>query len=160
MLESELFEEKNKNKMLKSELLEEKDRNKLYEKELKYEIEKYKIIIDNEEKKQKKIEESLRETILDKDKEIKELRNKLSRYPFELNEGKELYNKMNNIPIYEIKGKNQEINLDYTTESIVKQAIDYGAQTKNEIIFDKGKLINEKEVLESNYLYKNIGNLC
>ena len=74
-----------------------------------------------------------------------------------------IYNKMNNnIQINEIKEnkKNQEINLDYSTELIVKNAVDYSKEVKNEIIFDKGKLINEKEVLESNYLYKNVDKLC
>ena len=74
-----------------------------------------------------------------------------------------IYNKMNNI-IQINKEKenknNQEINLDYSTELIVKNAVDYSKEVKYEIMFDKGKLINEKEVLESNYLYKNKDNLC
>ena len=73
-----------------------------------------------------------------------------------------IYNKMNNInnQIDEIKENEKVINLDYSIESLVKNAVDYSNHVKNEIIFDKGKLINEKEILESNYLYKNIENIC
>ena len=61
--------------------------------DLNNEIKKNKNIREKEEKKElggEADKESLYKTILDKDKEIKELRNKLSRYPFELNEGEEM----------------------------------------------------------------------
>ena len=100
-LKQELNKEKEKNKKLESELLEEKNKNKNLEetiKRLRIELNKNnennKIIKGKEDKREKSNnetdKESLYKTILDKDKEIKELRNKLSRYPFELNEGEEL----------------------------------------------------------------------
>jgi serine/threonine protein kinase len=86
-----LKEEKNKNSKLKEkinqlmfELNEEKNKNKILEEKLK----KY----ENETSIEKKInKESLWiNNLLDKDKEIKELKQKLSRFPFELNEGERL----------------------------------------------------------------------
>ena len=97
-IKQELNKEKEKNKKLENELLEEKNKNKDLEEiinKLKLELnKKNENFKGNEEKKEKLIneteKESLYKTILEKDKEIKELRNKLSRYPFELNEGEEL----------------------------------------------------------------------
>lgn len=49
---------------------------------------------------------------------------------------------------------------DYSTKSILKEAIDYGDQTKREIIKDKKdkneNLVNEDDFLKSNYLYYNL----
>lgn len=57
------------------------------------------------------------------------------------------------------KIKDTEINIDYSTQTILKEAIDYGEQIKTEILFDKKnnkeKIVNENEFLENNYLYKN-----
>ena len=99
-LKKELNDEKDKNKKLEKELNDEKDKNKRLEKELKDikiqldiqikinkdlndKIEQYKIS-------KKEIIESLYETIMEKDKEIKELSVKLARYPFVLNDGEKI----------------------------------------------------------------------
>ena len=90
-LMQKLKEEKNKNAKLNEkinqllfELNEEKNKNKILEEKLK----KY----ENETSIENKInKESLwMNNLLDKDKEIKELKQKLSRFPFELNEGEKL----------------------------------------------------------------------
>ena len=56
--------------------------------------------------------------------------------------------------------KNKKVNLDFSTNSILKEAVDYGEQTKIEINFDKKnnkeKLIDEEKLIEDNYLYKNL----
>ena len=53
---------------------------------------------------------------------------------------------------------------DYSTKSILKEAIDYGDQIKREIIFDKKikneNLVNENDILKSNYLYHNIEDIA
>lgn len=59
--------------------------------------------------------------------------------------------------------KNTKINLDYSTNALLKEAIDYSDQIKTEIIFDKRnnkeKLLDENELIESNYLYENMENI-
>ena len=89
-LEEELAEEKNKNEKsekiilnLKKDLLKE---TKKFE-DLKKEIEADKIL---KKKLEKEAKESFIETIIEKDKEIKELKLKLSRLPFTLEEGEKL----------------------------------------------------------------------
>jgi hypothetical protein len=84
-LENELNEEKNKNKIL------EKNISNL-KKELDNLLKKSKIPVEKVENKnvEKNSKESLYESIIEKDKEIKNLKLKLSRYPVELNEGEEL----------------------------------------------------------------------
>lgn len=61
------------------------------------------------------------------------------------------------------KIKNKELNKDYSTNAILKEAIDYGEQIKTEIIFDKKnnieKLVNENELIENNYLSDNLEEL-
>ena len=56
--------------------------------------------------------------------------------------------------------KEKKINLDFSTNSILKEAVDYGEQTKIEINFDKKnnkeKLVDEEKLIEENYLYQNI----
>ena len=90
-LENKLNEEKEKNKNLEIELYKEKNKNKELEEiiySLKNEIKeknKIKPISNNEFEK-----ESLYKAILERDKEIKELKEKLSRFPLELNAGEKL----------------------------------------------------------------------
>ena len=90
-LNNELSKVKEKNQFLENELDNEKNKNKKLEKiiyELKNKIkenQKHNNISIKEIEK-----ESLYITILEKDKEISELKNKLSRFPFELNEGEQL----------------------------------------------------------------------
>lgn len=61
------------------------------------------------------------------------------------------------------KIKNKELNVDYSTHAILKEAIDYGEQIKTEIIFDKKnnkeKIVNESELIENNYLSDNLEKL-
>ena len=56
--------------------------------------------------------------------------------------------------------KDKKNNLDFSTYSILKEAVDYGEQTKVEINFDKEnnkeKLVDEEKLIEENYLYQNI----
>ena len=137
-LKQQLDDEKNKNKklcedikLLRLELIEEKNKNKILEKmekklkmELENEIKKYKDLIEEISKniknygpKNKKAKDSLLNIILNKDKEIEELKTKLSRYPFELKENEELMtinfksfdNKINN---YSLLCKNTDIFYD------------------------------------------------
>ena len=90
-LNNELSKVKGKNQFLENELNNEKNKNKKLEKiiyELKNKIkenQKHNNISFKEIEK-----ESLYKTLLEKDKEISELKNKLSRFPFELNEGEQL----------------------------------------------------------------------
>ena len=53
---------------------------------------------------------------------------------------------------------------DFSTKSILKEAIDYGEEIKREIIFDKKNknkgLDNENDILRSNYLYKNMEDIA
>ena len=92
-LNDELSKVKGKNQFLENELDNEKNKNKKLEKiiyELKNKIkenQKHNNISFKEIEK-----ESLYKTLLEKDKEISELKNKLSRFPFELNEGEQLNN--------------------------------------------------------------------
>ena len=64
-----------------------------------------------------------------------------------------------------IIGANSEkkYNFDYSTKSILKEALDYGEQTKAEILFDKKhnkeKLIEEEKIIEENYLFNNMENI-
>ena len=55
--------------------------------------------------------------------------------------------------------KDKKVNLDFSTNSILKEAVDYGEQTKIEINFDKKnnkeKLVDEVKLIEDNYLYQN-----
>ena len=109
LYKNELNEEKNKNKKLseeislcKNELKENKNKiinlektvNDL-KKELEDNIKKYKDFEERTKEDLKnynliKSKEAALNAILERDKEIKELKQKLSRYPFELNEGEEL----------------------------------------------------------------------
>ena len=104
LFEKELEEKNKRIKALENELIEEKNKNKKSEtinmnlkKDLDKEIKKYNDLkkeLDNYKASQKKLEkeakESLIETIIEKDKEIKELKLKLSRLPFVLEEGEKL----------------------------------------------------------------------
>jgi len=104
LLEKELEEKNKRIKALENELIEEKNKNKKSEtintnlkKDLDKEIKKYNDLkkeMDNYKASQKRLEkeakESLIETIIEKDKEIKELKLKLSRLPFVLEEGEKL----------------------------------------------------------------------
>ena len=58
------------------------------------------------------------------------------------------------------KIKDKKVDLDFSTKTILKEAVDYGEQTKIEINFDKKnnkeKLVEEEKLLEKNYLYQNI----
>ena len=100
-LKQQLNDEKSKNsnlceqiKLLKLELIKEKNKNKMVEKMEK----KLKMELENEIKKYKDLTEEISNNIkndniiLSKDKEIEELKIKLSRYPFELKEGEEIMN--------------------------------------------------------------------
>ena len=93
-LKNWLIKEKEKNKNLEKELCDKKNKNKNLEEvisKLENEIENLK-----ENEKLKNIstngteKESLFNIILDKEKEIKELKEKLSRFPFELEKGEKL----------------------------------------------------------------------
>ena len=84
-LEKELNDEKNKNKILEENISRLKNElDNLLNKTKKQEEKTQNRNSDNNSK------ESLYETILEKDKEIKNLKLKLSRYPVELDEGEEL----------------------------------------------------------------------
>ena len=52
--------------------------------------------------------------------------------------------------------KDKKVSLDFSTNSILKEAVDYGEQTKIEINFDKKnnkeKLVDEVKLIEDNYL--------
>ena len=101
-LKIELDNEKNNNKelikkinKLEKELNEEKNKNKILEKNisnLKNELKKNKTEVEKIGNKnlENNSKESLYESIMEKDKEIKNLKLKLSRYPVDLNEGEEL----------------------------------------------------------------------
>ena len=112
-LEKELNDEKNKNKRLEKELKDIKiklDKQIKINKDLNDKIEKYKI------SKKKDSKESLYEVIMEKDKEIKELNLKLSRYPIVLNDGEKIMTII-------FQSSNEEIN--------------YAALCKNTDIFNK-----------------------
>ena len=89
-LEKELNEEKNKNKTLEAKIVNLRkdfdDENNKFQK-FKEETEKEKLM---KKKLEKESKESFLETIIEKEKEIKELKLKLSRYPFVLEEGEKL----------------------------------------------------------------------
>ncbi len=103
-LKIQLNKEKEKNKKLEKELIEEKNKNKISEniisdlrKDLEKEMKKYNELKKEIEKDKtskeilgKEKKESMIETIIEKDKEIKELKLKLSRSPFTLEEGENL----------------------------------------------------------------------
>ena len=114
LLENELNQEKNKNKLLNENI--EKSREEfeqninLFKIELQQEKNKSYLLQENYNKMKNQYEEKLKQfndlyrngdnkkylnesiikTILEKDKEINELKKKLSRYPFELNEGEKI----------------------------------------------------------------------
>ena len=111
--------------------------------DLNNEIKKNKNIRESEEKKEKLSgetdKESLYKTIIDKDKEIKELRNKLSRYPFELNEGEKLM-------VINFKSTDQTIQ----NYSVKKKKSDIFNKIENKLYED-----NEKFYETTNYFTVN-----
>jgi len=155
-LEKELTEEKNKNKKsekiiidLRKEL--ENEINKY--KDLKKQIEEEKII---KKKLEKETKESFIETIIEKDKKIKELELKLSRLPFTLEEGEKL------ISIIFISS-NQEIHCSIickNTDEFHKIEGElykkYPEYSENENFFLlNGKKINRYKTLEENGIKNN-----
>ena len=177
-IKSELAKEKEKNeileeriKQLEKELTEEKNKNKKAEelsninlrKELDKEIKKYNDLKKEiEEEKNKKInlgketKESMIETIIEKDKEIKELKSKLSKIPFTLEEGEELMTIM-------FISSNQRLYYSVICKSTDEfHKIEGGLYKKfpefaeNENFFlVKGKKVNKFKTLEQNGIKDN-----
>ena len=177
-IKAELVKEKEKNeileeriKQLEKELTEEKNKNKKNEelsdinlrKELDKEIKKYNDLKKEiEEEKNKKInlgketKESMIETIIEKDKEIKELKSKLSKIPFTLEEGEELMTIM-------FISSNQRLYYSVICKSTDEfHKIEGGLYKKfpefaeNENFFlVKGKKVNKFKTLEQNGIKDN-----
>ena len=162
-----LSEEINK---LKSELKEEKNKNKEHEKtiknlknnldnekkkfdDLKESIEKEKII---KNKFRKESKESFLDAIMEKDKEIKDLKLKLSRYPFELMEGERLM-------VVIIRSNDQKIDYAFICKNsdkfrkIEEQLYDiYSEYADYEVFFTfNGTKINKNKTLEENNIKNN-----
>ena len=93
-LKKELNEERSKNKNLEEQINIEKNKNKIMEEKLtnlRNELNSMKMLKVKIEKINKNdSKETLVETIIEKEKENKDLKLKLSRFPFELNEGEKL----------------------------------------------------------------------
>jgi len=177
-LEKKLKEEKNRNKILfekfdklnidfekdikalKKELEEEKEKNKILE-------DKIKNIQKEYEKKQKcslkeinyneNSKESLVNAILEKDREINELKKKLLRYPFELNEGEKMMTinfisaeqKINN---YSIICKNTDI-FNYLEKKLYEEYKEF-YETENYFTVN-GKKIHKLKSLDENQIKNN-----
>lgn len=169
-----LSKEKNNNKKLSEEInklkSEEKNKNKEHEKtiknlknnldnekkkfdNLKETIEKEKIIKKKFEKESK---ESFLDAIMEKDKEIKDLKSKLSRYPFELMEGERLM-------VVIIRSNDQKIDDAFICKNtdkfrkIEEQLYDiYSEYADYEVFFTiNGNKINKNKTLEENNIKNN-----
>ena len=160
-LKNELIKEKEKNKFLEKELCEEKNKNKNLEEvisKLKNEIENLK---ENEKLKNISIngteKESLFNIIIDKEKEIKELKDKLSRFPFELEKGEKLM-------VINFKSFNEEMenysiickNTDIFNKIENKLYEEYAEYYDTVNIFKvNGNRINKNKSLELNQINNN-----
>ena len=177
-IKSELVKEKEKNetleeriKQLEKELTEEKKKNKKSQelsdinlrKELDNEIKKYNDLKKEiEEEKTQKIDlgketkESMIETIIEKDKEIKELKSKLSKIPFTLEEGEELMTIMfissNQRLYYSVICKSTD-EFHKIEGRLYKKFPEY-AENENFFLV-KGKKVNKFKTLEQNGIKDN-----
>ena len=152
-LEKELNDEKNKNKRLEKEITDLKIK-------LDKEIKKYKDLNDKIEKekkiRKKDTKESLYERILEKDKEVNELKKNLSKYPFELNDGEKLMTII-------FQSSNEEINYGAICKNTDKFNIienqlyeHYPEYGENENFFTfNGKKINKNKSMEENNIKNN-----
>ena len=163
----ELVEEINK---LKKELNEEKNKNKIFEKkiidlknELNKEINKYKELKEKTENDKimkknldKKSKESFLESIMEKDNEIKELKIKISRYPFELKEGEKLMSII-------VMSADQEIHLSllckntdkfHKIEDQIYEKYPKYAENENFFTFN-GNKINKYKTMDDNNIKNN-----
>jgi len=174
----ELAKEKEKNrileeriKQLEKELIEEKNRNKKSEellninlkKELDKEIKKYNDLKEEiEEERTKKINlgketrDSMIETIIEKDKETKELKTRLSKIPFTLEEGEELMTIMfissNQRLYYSVICKNTD-EFHKIEGGLYKKYPEY-AEHENFFLV-KGNKVNKFKTLEQNGIKDN-----
>ena len=152
-----LVEEKDKNKKLENELNEAKNKIIKYENDLKKQIDE-----DNTSKKilEKETKEFLIETIFKKDKEIQELKSKLSSLQITLKEKKEEQEKIITIIIISSDEKLQYSVICKTTDEFTKienqlyeNYPEYNEINNNFIL--KGKIINKNLTLEQNGIKNN-----
>ena len=175
-MENELTNEKNKNllieekyksiqiksekkiKSLEKILNEEKNKNQLLENKLK-ELKKYKEIFNINQSNNGNLDlnESITKALLDKDKEINELKNKLSRYPFELKEGEKMMtvnflSSDKKIQNYSIICKNTDVFYNFEKRLYDEYKAFF---KKNNIFTVNGLKINKLKSLEENKIKNN-----
>ena len=175
-MENELKNEKNKNllieekyksiqiesekkiKSLEKTLNEEKNKNQLLENKLK-ELKKDKDIfnINQSNKGNLGLNESITKALLDKDKEINELKKKLSRYPFELKEGEKMMtvnflSSDQKIQNYSIICKNTDV--FHNIEKKLYEGFNEFYETENYFTVN-GLKINKLKTLEENKIKNN-----
>ena len=155
-LEKELNEEKNKNKTLEAKILNlRKDFDDENNKFLKFkeEIEKEKLI---KKKLEKESKESFLETIIEKEKEIKELKLKLSRYPFVLEEGEKLMSIIFNSVDQKVNFSVICKNTDEFHKIEAQLYKNYSEYSENDNFFTvKGIKVNRYKTLENNNIKNN-----
>ena len=114
---------------------------------------------NNQEKKSK---ESLYEAIIEKDKEIKELKIKLSRYPFELNEGEKMISVMffssdqrihHSIICKNTDKFNKIENIFYDNYNEYYESINFF--TVKGIRVNKGKRLDENNIQDNDIIFIN-----
>ena len=145
-LENEIKNEKSKNKDLEEEI-----------KQLRKKINNLKLESENNRKFLENLDiKDYCKIILEKDKEINELKNKLSRFPFILNEGEKLisvnFQSLNESLSYIVICKNTDI-----FNTIEKKLYEeYPEYLESENYFEiKGKKINKYKSLEKNKIHNN-----
>ena len=149
-LENELKEEKNKNKILEEKI-------KSLNKELDEKTNIIKNLKKNNETKNASSKEELYNIIIEKDKEIKNLKIILSRYPFELKDGEKLMtvNFMsvdNNIQHFSLICKNTDI-FNFIEKKVYDE---YKVYYNSENYFTvNGKKVNKYKNLEENEIHNN-----
>ena len=176
-LKSQLIKERNYNqiliekiKKLENELKFEKNKNSILEKniidvqiELNNEIKKYNNLfkeLEEKEKLKKKFQkennEILLNTMVEKDKEIKELKLKLSRFPFILDEGERLMSILIDSGDQTLHASIICKNTDkfYKIESLLCEKYPKYAETEN-FYMVKGNKINRNKTLEQNNIKDN-----
>ena len=154
---------KNNNNNNKSEL-EEKNKNKILEEkinELNNKIKKYKETIENIEKKSQIYNEDSKDELikklLEKDNEINNLKLKISRYPFELNEGEKLMcinfqSDDQKIQNYSIICKNTD-KFNIIENKLYEEYPDF-YETENYFTVN-GNKIHKNKSLEENHIHNN-----
>ena len=155
-LEKELNEEKNKNKTLEAKIVNLRkdfdDENNKFQK-FKEEIEKEKLM---KKKLEKESKESFLEAIIEKEKEIKELKLKLSRYPFVLEEGEKLMSIIFNSVDQKLNFSVICKNTDEFHKIEAQLYKNYPEYSENDNFFTvKGIKVNRYKTLENNNIKNN-----